>query len=145
MTNHLPSRHVLVVTGAVVGLAAVAAVVALYWQTIFFWLAFVVGGRFLWRHLTGARRRPRRDRGFLVRLLEAGALVSGARSAHRALASRRAEERREELHSARLETAKARAEELRSRAEHRKRTREEQEKAERAAYWRGAIDGGRSV
>lgn len=133
MTLHLPTRRA-ALTGAALAVFALAVVlIALDWRTIIGWLV-VVG-------LLRMRYGRRHSRGLIVRGLEAVGIAGGGLVGWRGL---RAEaRRRDELHAARLETEHARAEELRSRSEHRKRTRAEQEKAERSAYWQGAIDGGR--
>lgn len=52
----------------------------------------------------------------------------------------RSEERKEELHKAKLKTEQARATELRTRQKNRRRTRAEQEKAEQKRYYEGARD-----
>ena len=131
MTTYVPSRHSLLV-GAGAAVAAVAIVfVVLDWRTIFGWLV-VVG-------LLRMRYGRRHTRGLFVRGLEAVGIVGGGVAGWRGLHAEA--RRRAELHTARIETEQARSEELRTRAEWRKRTRAEQEKAERSAYWRGAVDG----
>lgn len=142
MTAHLPSRRLLIAAGALAGASTVAALVATFWQTILTWAIIAAVARLAWRMLAGPSHRQRRG---LLHWLEAGALVVGGGSLLRAHASRRVVAQRDALQAARVETERARAEELRSRTEQRIRTRGEQEKAERAAYWRGAIDGGRSA
>lgn len=139
MTAHLPSRRLLIAASALAGAATVAALVATFWQTILTWAMIAAVARLAWRMLVGPSHRQRRS---LLHWLEASAVVVGGgsllRTSHRMVAQR------DELQAARIETERARAEELRSRVEERKRTRAEQEAAERAAYWRGAIDGGES-
>jgi hypothetical protein len=127
----LPSRRVLVAAGVLV----LAVLVVVYWHAIVSVTLAGLGLAFvhrLWRRSRPLRRRAGRG---LPHWLEALALVSGARSARRLTLAHSGE-----LHAARLETERARAAELRSRVEHRRRTREEQEAAERRAYIRGAAD-----
>lgn len=140
MTLHLPSRRLLIPVGALAVAGTVAAVVAIYWQTILLWAMFAAVARLAWRMLVGPSPHKRRS---LLHWLEAGAVIVGGGSLLHT--SRRVVAQRDELQAARVETERARAEELRSRVEYRMRTRGEQDKAERAAYWRGAIDGGRSA
>jgi hypothetical protein len=130
MTTHMPSQRSLLV-GAAAAVATLAVVfVVLGWRTIIGWLV-IVG-------LLRMRYGRRHGRGLVVRGLEAVGIAGGGLAGWRGL---RAEaRRREEFHAARLETERARADDLRSRTEYRKRTRAEQEKAERSAYWRGATD-----
>jgi hypothetical protein len=52
----------------------------------------------------------------------------------------RSDERKEEMHRAKLKTEQARATELRTRQKNRRRTRAEQEKAEKSKYYEGARD-----
>lgn len=139
MTVHLPSRRLLIVAGVLAAVGTVAALVAVYWQTIVLWAMLAAVFRLAWRMLVGPSHRRRRS---LLHWLEAGAVVVGGGSLLRT--SRRVVAQRDDLQAARVETERARAEELRSRVEQRVRARAEQDKAERAAYWRGAIDGGRS-
>lgn len=140
MTAHLPSRRLLIPVGALAVAGTVAAVVAIYWQTILLWAMVAAVAQLAWRMLVGPSHRQRRS---ILHWLEAGAVIVGGGSLLRT--SRRVVAQRDELQAARVETERARAEELRSRVEYRKRTRAEQDKAEWAAYWRGAIDGGRSA
>ena len=129
MTMHLPSRRVLIGGAAVAALSTIAVVVVvLDWQTIIGWLVLLGALRLRYG------RRGRR------RLIEWAGLAAGGIAGWRGLHAEG--RRREELHAARLETESARAQELRSRVEHRQRRRGEQEKAEKAAYWRGAADAG---
>jgi hypothetical protein len=134
MTTHMPSQQSLLLGAATAAATLAVVFVAFDWRTIIGWL-IVVG-------LLRMRYGRRHSRGLIVRGLEAVGIAGGGLVGWRGL---RAEaRRRDELHTARLETEQARAEELRSRAEHRRRTREEQEKAERGAYWRGAVDASHS-
>ena len=134
MTTHMPSQQSLLL-GVAAAVATLAVVfVVLDWRTIIAWVVLV--------GLLRVRYGRPNSRRLVVRGLEAVGIAGGGLVGWRGL---RAEaRRREELHTARLQTEQARAEELRLRAEHRRRTREEQEKAERAAYWRGAADASHS-
>ena len=129
MTLHRPPRRVLIAAVALAAVATVAVVVVLDWRTIVGWVVLLGGLRLRYG------RRGRRT------LIELAGIAAGGLAGWRCLHAEG--RRREELHAAKVETERARAEELRSRAEHRKRTRAEQEKEERAAYWRGAADAGR--
>jgi len=135
MTLHLPSRRAVLVAVAL----ALLVLVVVFWHVL---VALSAAGAVIWftHRRRGRLGRPSGHRhGLAVRGLEAAGIAGGSLAGWRGL---RAEaRRREELHAARLETEQARAAELRSRTEHRKRTRAEQEKAERSAYWQGAIDG----
>jgi hypothetical protein len=131
VTLHLPSNRVLLAAGAL----ALALLVALFWQFLVT-LAIAGSGFLLLRHSWRRTRRVRRRVSGLPRWLQAFALISCARSARRLTLAQSGE-----LHDARVEIERARASELRSRTEHRKRTREEQEVAERRAYIRGVADG----
>lgn len=70
---------------------------------------------------------------------ETGA-AADARERAREQARQARERRAEELHAARVKTEQARASELRTRVKHRRRSKQEQEKAERKAFWQGAIE-----
>lgn len=126
MSTQLPPRRTVLALVAFATTGLLVLFVALHWQLIVGW--FVVLGALRLRYGRPGRRT----------LLEALGLGVGGLVGWRGL--RGEARRRAEQHAAKLETEHARAEELRSRAECRRRTREEQEKAERAAYWAGARD-----
>lgn len=106
------------------GVALLVALVVIFWRELVALFAAGLGVHWLYRRAYPRRRSGKRQ---VPIVLEAVGIIAGAGAARK-------------LAAAKVRTEHARADELAARAEWRRKTKDEQEKMERAAYWAGARD-----